>query len=146
MEYAPLSITSSIVIIDDDEDDLFILNRIFADFQIADHVRYFTDALKALDYLLEETGMIFVILSDINLPGLTGLELKQRIDQNPVLRQKSIPFVFYSTAATPFLVAEAYRQLTIQGFFQKEDTYDQVKQTLYRILSYWQHCKHPNNG
>ncbi len=145
MDYDQLSITGPIIIVEDDADDRFILGKIFEELRLTRQVLYFENPILALTHLVEESLQPFIVLSDINLPLMNGLDFKRKIDQNPLLREKSIPFVFFSTAASKFIVKEAYREFAIQGFFQKGEQYEQVKQTLYRILCYWQECKHPNN-
>ncbi len=145
MEYNPLAITGSIIIVEDDPDDRFFLEQIFTELNIADKAIYFSQSTKALDYLNEDGPPPFIIISDINVPIMNGLEFKRKIDQNPRMRQKSIPFIFFSTAATKSIVDLAYREFFIQGFFQKNDSYEQLKQDIYYILTYWQKCKHPNN-
>ena len=84
-----------------------------------------------------------MILSDINMPHMSGLKVRKNINQDKVLREKSIPFVFFSTAASPEQIKEAYH-LTVQGFFLKEPTFAETEETFRLILQYWQKCKHPN--
>ena len=95
-------------------------------------------------FLSKSSKSMFLILSDVNLPGQSGLELKGDIDRDPVLRAKSIPFVFYSTSAQREQVDEAYHRLTIQGFFKKADNMAAAKEMVATIINYWNLCKHPN--
>ena len=69
---------------------------------------------------------------------------KVRIDQDPQLRQKSIPFVFYSTGVDQRAINEAYTKMTVQGFFQKSNSYQEIKKTIKMVIDYWMECKHPN--
>jgi CheY-like chemotaxis protein len=77
------------------------------------------------------------------MPGMNGIEMRNEIINDPYLREKSIPFVFYSTAANPYQIRRAY-ELTVQGFFQKPSTYPELVQMLKLILDYWKVCRHPN--
>ncbi len=77
---------------------------------------------------------------------MNGLELKRKIDKDPKLREKSIPFIFYSTAANKDAVDEAYTELTIQGFFIKGTDYQKTKSLIQVIIEYWKNCVHPNNA
>jgi hypothetical protein len=52
--------------------------------------------------------------------------------------------MFYSTSANQQDINEAYSQMTVQGFFKKGRTYEEVKNMLKMILEYWTVCKHPN--
>ncbi|MDJ1469540.1 response regulator [Xanthocytophaga flava] len=145
MNYPALSMNGPILIIEDDVDDQFIFSKIFSELQIADKIKYFSNPAKALAFLREDPSQPFLIICDINLPVMSGLEFKTAIDRDPMLRTKSIPFVFLSTSIAQKMVDKAYKELTIQGFFQKSDDYEDLKRRLYSILDYWHHCQHPNS-
>jgi hypothetical protein len=66
------------------------------------------------------------------------------VDEDSELRRKSIPFVYFSTAATEPIVTEAFTKTTVQGFFQKSANMEELKHHLYIILEYWKLSKHPN--
>ena len=95
-------------------------------------------------YLLETADKPFLILSDVNLPVMTGPELKKRINENERLRKKAIPFIFFTTTANAKAVEEAY-EMMVQGYFEKESSLKSLKITLKTIVDYWKLCKHPNN-
>ena len=54
----------------------------------------FANGQAALDYLMTTTQVSFLIIAEISIPGMSGLELRQQIDQNPGLRKKCISFIF----------------------------------------------------
>lgn len=60
----------------------------------------------------------FIILSDINMPKLNGLELRKKLKTNADLQLKCIPYLFFSTAANQPAVVEAY-SMSAQGLFYK---------------------------
>jgi hypothetical protein len=74
---------------------------------------------------------------------MSGLELRKRLNENEFLRNKSIPFLFFSTAADPQQVQTAYK-LTVQGCFKKPTTYLSLKRQLGLIIVYWNDCIHPD--
>lgn len=133
-----------ILIVEDDEDDKFIFEDILKGLGYTNKVIWYQQTEQAYEYLLHTTDSVFIILSDISIPGSSGLEFKRRIDTTPELRKKSIPFIFYSTAARQQDVNEAYTQMTVQGFFKKERDFKSMKATIALILNYWQVCRHPN--
>ncbi len=106
MAYPMLGPTGPIPIAEDDLDDQFILKQAFAELGITDRVHYLTYPVRLLEYLLADGRQPFLILCETNLPGMGGLELKASIDQDPLLRLKSIPFLFFSTAASRHLIAD----------------------------------------
>lgn len=133
-----------IIVIEDDPDDKHILEDILKELDIPNKLIWFTNGPDAFHYLKTTEEQPFVILSDVNLPGQNGIEFKKQVDNDKELRQKSIPFVFFSTSASKNTVTEAYTKMTVQGFFQKNSKYEEIKGTIKLIMDYWYLCKHPN--
>jgi response regulator RpfG family c-di-GMP phosphodiesterase len=133
-----------IILIEDDADDKGIFSDVLNDLQVENKLIWFNRSDDAFDYLQTTTDQPFVIFSDVNLFGQNGIELKRRIDNDHKLRKKSIPFVFYSTYVDQQMVNEAYTKMTVQGFFQKCDIYEEIKASIKLILDYWRNCRHPN--
>ena len=132
-----------IIIIEDDMDDQEILAEIFNELNYENEIVFFGDSIQALTYLTETEVEPFLVLSDINMPKLSGMELRDKIHNNEDLRRKSIPYLFFSTSAEQAHVIDAYSR-SIQGFFVKPNNYDQLKNTVIKIVDYWQECVSPN--
>ena len=96
-----------------------------------------------MEYLTDTEIEPFLVLSDINMPKLNGLELREKIHNNEDLRMKSIPYLFFSTSAEQKYVIDAYSR-SIQGFFVKPDNYTKLKSTIVKIVEYWEECVSPN--
>lgn len=139
-----MSAKGPLLIIDDDPDDQMLLGEILNEIKVGNPVLYFNRADEALQYLQNTTERPFIIICDVNMPRLNGMELKRLIDNNPQLRRKSIPFIFYTTEVSQQAIDEAYLQLNIQGFFKKGHNYAEVKALLRCMIDYWLHCYHPN--
>lgn len=139
-----MSKSGPIVILEDDQDDRNFMEKIFALLEIENERVYFEKDTQVLEYLSSTPKSIFIIFSDVNLSGRSGLELKKAIDDDPILRLKSIPFIFYSTSTRHEQIVEAYSKLTIQGFFKKDDNLADAKLAMATILAYWRLSKHPN--
>jgi CheY-like chemotaxis protein len=131
-----------VIIIEDDPDDQQILTEVFSELGYLNKLHFFTDGFLALDYLTQSNEKPFLILSDINLPKLNGLELRQKIHNNEALRLKCIPYLFLTTAASHQAIVDAYSQ-SVQGFFVKPNSYTDLSRTITRIMDYWQDCKAP---
>ncbi len=132
-----------IVIVEDDEDDQMIFGEVIADMNIPNEVKFFSSGNSALNYLINTNDSPFLIISDINLPGMDGRELRRLIFENEYLRKKSIPFVYVTTATTREQVAIAY-EMMVQGFFIKPNTIEGIRSLLNGIITYWNICLHPN--
>lgn len=137
--------TGPIVLIEDDEDDIELFREAMRENEIENSFIIFPGGPEALEYLTTTLDQPFLIICDVNLPRQNGIEFKTAIDSNPVLRKKSIPFIFYSTYVAQYAVNEAFSNLTVQGFFQKNDSYSEFKKIMKIIVEYWSLCRHPNN-
>ncbi len=133
-----------IVIVEDDIDDQEIYAEAIRTINIPNQIRYFDKAQNALEYLSTTTEQPFIILSDINMPQMNGLEFKENIQHDDYLREKGIPFVFISTNASAAAVRKAH-QLSVQGYFQKPASFQAIKDMLRKLFDYWELCRHINN-
>jgi CheY-like chemotaxis protein len=132
-----------IVIVDDDLDDHFIFTEISERLKLKNKLKFFRNGNEALHYLRTTSDRPFIIFCDMNMPGMSGLQLRKIIDSDHYLRKKSIPFIFLTTSASVGQVSDAY-DLTVQGFFLKGSGFMQMEKTFSMILEYWDKCLHPN--
>ena len=138
-------ITGPIVLVEDDEDDTAIISEVLKDLHIPNQLISFIKPTDAYHFLDNNEEQPFIIISDVNLPGMSGLDFKNKLDLNEKLKKKSIPFVFYSTSAEKKYVNEAYLSLTVQGFFLKGNSMKDIKDQLRIIIEYWKLSRHPNS-
>ena len=132
-----------ILLVDDDRDDLEIMKEILRQVNITNQLVCFANGQQAFDYLLTDADQPFLILSDLNMPVMDGIELRRRINDNESLRRKSIPFIFLTTSAGSAAVKEAYK-MSVQGFFEKGSSMQEIGTMIRLIYDYWQTCRHPN--
>ena len=132
-----------IIIIEDDLDDQEMLGDVFRDLDCKNEIIFFGDGQEALDFLTGTDIEPFIIFSDINLPKLSGMELREKVHQNEDLRLKSIPYLFFSTSAEQKHVIVAYSK-SIQGFFVKPSNYKELKEIISTIMDYWTKCVSPH--
>jgi CheY-like chemotaxis protein len=131
-----------IIFVDDDTDDHFIFAEVCTKMGLRNETKFFKNGQDLLDYLLITADKPFIIFCDVNMPRMSGLQLRQKINENDFLKKKSIPFVFLTTAANRDQIREAY-DLAVQGFFIKEQSFVQTATTLKLVLDYWDKCRHP---
>jgi len=134
-----------IIIIEDDADDQELMSEIFKELQVPNLIRFFDSCMKALNYLMTTIEKPFLIISDINLPAMTGLELCRRITENESLKIKTIPFVFLTTTSEQKVITQAY-QMFVQGFFVKPGSIRELKEMVRMIVDYWKICRNPYTG
>lgn len=138
-------IRGPIIIVEDDQDDQEIYTEAIRALNISNELHFFDDGHSALDYLQTTEEHPFIILSDINMPGMSGLQMKKYIQDDPYLAAKGIPFVFISTTANKVSVHHAHA-LSVQGYFQKPTSMEEFKTMLRILFDYWTICKHINNA
>lgn len=139
-----MSKTGSIILVEDDKDDQQLIAEILLAVGINNTVIAFDNGKDAFDHLLSSNDSPFIIICDINMPMMGGIELRKKITATERLRRKSIPFIFLTTTASPKAVQEAY-EMSVQGFFEKSTQYTEFKRLVRLVYDYWQICRHPNN-
>ena len=132
-----------IILVEDDVDDQQFIIDALKTLDINNEVKIFENGQKAYDFLKGTERQPFIIISDVNLPLMNGLQLKEEIQKNELLRLKSIPFIFLTTSADTTAVKEAF-DLSAQGFFVKANTYNGITHQLKQIIDYWKSSRHPN--
>lgn len=88
-----------------------------------------SDGKEALAVL--EANPVDLVLTDINMPNMNGLELIARIKENQALA--SVPVVVVSTEGSEKKMAEAMT-LGAVGYVKKPFVPEEIKQTLNAIL------------
>jgi len=131
-----------IIIIDDDLDDQMILGEIFKELNVQNEVFYFINGVDAYAFLVHSKYQPFIILSDINMPRLSGIELRDKVHNNRQLNLKCIPYLFFTTASEQKVVIEAYSK-SVQGFFVKPRQYADLRRVINNIIEYWKDCHSP---
>jgi DNA-binding NtrC family response regulator len=135
--------TGPIIVIEDDGDDQEYMMDVFKELNFANEVIYFKDSEAALEHLIQTPTEPFIILSDINMPRLNGMALREQIHNNENLRLKCIPYLFFTTSDDQQHVIDAYSK-SVQGFFVKPSSFARLKETIRKIVEYWQECESPN--
>ena len=126
----------AIMIIEDDMDDQELLKETFSDLNYPNPVIFFSNGKDALNYLHQTSAPPALIISDINLPKMNGLEIKNRIYESSELRKLDIPFVFLTTLSESDADANVYSR-SDHGFFTKPNTMEDLRNTIKTIAEYW---------
>lgn len=133
-----------IIIIDDDEDDRDLIKEAIRKENIDHDIKDFSNGQEAYDFLRTTTERPLIILCDINMPLMNGIELRMKVNQNEALKEKTVPFVYFTTTASPHMIQHAYA-MSVQGYFVKPRSMEAYQTLLRRIFDYWEMCRHPNS-
>lgn len=119
-----------VLIVDDSAAIRKILQRVLVQAEVPlGKVIEANDGREALDRLnAEKVGLI---LSDINMPNMDGLELLATIRAND--QWKSVPIIMITTEGSQNKVLQAL-ELGANGYVRKPFTADQIKEKLVGII------------
>jgi CheY-like chemotaxis protein len=135
-----------ILLIEDDVVDSQTVKRFFEAYHLPHELRVMDNAQEALDDLRRAARHAAresrpgLILLDLNMPGMNGLEFLAEVKADPALR--SIPVIVLSTSDLDSDVRASY-QGGVAGYFVKPLEYTQFVATLESIVRYWELCQHP---
>ena len=143
-----MNLNGDIIIIEDDYEDGEILIEVFEIVlkknNYSNKIVFLNDSSKVIDYLKAEQESPFLIISDINMPGLNGFALRQLIFDDPDLNEKCIPYVFLTTSGDNVDFMKKAYGLSIQGYFTKPNDYADYEGLLTDIVRYWKVAKIAN--
>jgi two-component system chemotaxis response regulator CheY len=119
-----------VLIVDDSAAIRKILQRVLRQTELAiGEISEAGDGAEAVEILKSRT--FGLILSDINMPHMDGLQLLARIKEMPHLR--NVPVIMITTEGGQGKVMEAV-QLGATGYVRKPFTADQIKEKLAGVL------------
>lgn len=132
----------TILLVEDNEDDVFFMQRAIRACGIDLEVQVAEDGQVAIDYL-KGTGQYgdrqkfplpFLIFLDLKMPRRPGLEVLQWIRSSPHL--KTMLVLILTTSREDSDVQRAY-ELGVNSFLVKPPGADQLKELVSLVKSYW---------
>jgi CheY-like chemotaxis protein len=127
----------AILLIEDNPMDVDLTRRAFAKRKLVNPVQVARDGEEALAHLSRwEAGepLPLVILLDLKLPKVDGLEVLRRIKTHP--KSRSTPAVVLTTSAEDSDVQTAY-QLGANSYIVKPVDFDKFLEVAAQIELYW---------
>lgn len=128
-----------ILLVDDDDLDVMALKRAFKRVEVsAEALRVARDGLEALELLQgvseqPSSALPSLILMDINMPRMSGLECLEAIRADPRLQGL---VVFMMTTSTDVLDRQAACRLNAAGYVVKSQQREQFDQIAQMVQSY----------
>ncbi len=138
-----MNIDGPIIVIEDDLEDQFLIGETFKNLAYSNQILFFEDGIKAMEFLAKTDSKPLLILSDINMPKMNGLEIRNEVHNHEQESIKCIPYLFFTTGANQQLVIDAYSS-SVQGFFKKPASFDDFERTIRTIVDYWKECISPS--
>jgi CheY-like chemotaxis protein len=131
-----------VLLVEDNEDDVLFVRRAFRQAKLAPALHVAENGDAALEYLSGEGGFADrqcyplpnLILLDIKLPRLSGLEVLEWIRGHPELRRT--PVVMLTSSAERSDVNRAY-DLGANGYLVKPVEYEGLSEIIKTLGMYW---------
>jgi CheY-like chemotaxis protein len=130
-------------IVDDDGEDHELIEEIFKEVKFKNPLKFFNGAQSMLSALEKEAIAPFIIICDVNLPGMDGFQLRAKLLEMPNNKFHSVPFIFWSTNASEVQIRKAF-ELRAHGFFIKEPNFQDWKTSFIHIIEYWRRSRMPS--
>ncbi len=131
-----------ILLVEDNPDDVELTMRALRKHHLANRIEVARDGAEALEFLFcegqhadrncEERPR--VILLDLKLPKVDGLEVLRRIRSDP--RTQTIPVVVLTSSREPRDLEESYR-LGVNSFITKPVDFAQFTEAVRTVGLYW---------
>ena len=120
----------NILIVDDSNSMRAVIKKVItmSGFQM-DHCLEASNGKQALELLAD--SWVDVILSDINMPEMNGLELLDQLRTNDTLRE--IPVIMITTEGSDERMKEAFAR-GAKGFIKKPFLPEEIKKVLYDVI------------
>jgi CheY-like chemotaxis protein len=130
------------LLVEDDEVDVTALRWAFDKLKIANPVVVAADGVEAWE-MLRKLPRPYLIITDINMPRMNGIELLRKIRATPDLRD-AIVFVL-TTSNDEQDKIDAYN-LNVAGYMLKSDMGTSFTRAISLIDNYWKVVEFPVRG
>jgi CheY-like chemotaxis protein len=139
-----------ILLVEDNQNDIDLTLAALEENHLADEVIVVRDGAQALDYLyrrgnfrLRAGGDPAVVLLDLKLPKVDGLEVLSLVKADPLL--KSIPIVMLTSSRQPVDLGRSY-QSGVNAYVVKPVTFSQFVEALRELGVFWAEINEPPPG
>jgi len=131
-----------ILLVEDNPDDLELTVRALRKSKLVNHIQVARDGAEALDFIFGngahagrkiENGPRLILL-DLKLPKVDGLEVLQRIKGDP--RTRMIPVVMLTSSGEQRDVVESYN-LGVNSYIVKPVNFERFAEAVQELGLYW---------
>jgi len=133
-----LPMNHSILLIEDNQDDAQLALRALKKNRIAENIVVKYDGEEAIEYLfndlLEEADLPSLVILDLGLPRVSGLEVLQKIRSNE--KTRCLPVVVLTTSESNTDIKKSY-ELGINSYVFKPNDFGQFNQVIEQLGTYW---------
>lgn len=129
-----MATNSAVWVVDDDQDDQFLLQVAFKNFEPPIHIKQLYDGEELLPSLEETSSLPKLVLLDLNMARQNGFETLQHVREIP--QYQTLPIIILTTSS-----AESDKMRSVQlgadGFLTKPLSNDETVRMLKMLASEW---------
>jgi two-component system, response regulator len=137
-----MSRNRTILLVEDNPDDVILTRRAFEKSQVATEIVTVSDGEEALDYLFatgpyvgrDQTIMPAIVLLDLKLPKVDGLDVLRRMRSDP--RTRCLPVVILTSSNEQQDIVQSY-ELGANSFVRKPVDFLQFFEAARQLGRYW---------
>jgi CheY-like chemotaxis protein len=123
-----------VMLIEDDMIEVMKLNRASSSLQLNHKIIEANNGEEALKLLEQKDNLPDIILLDLNMPKINGIEFLKILKEDK--RLKYIPTIILTTSNNKRDLLECY-ELGIAGYILKPLKYEDYVSKIEKLLSYW---------
>ena len=124
----------NILLIEDDAIEVMKFNRVLSKLELKHKIIESNNGEEALDILKVKQIIPDIIILDLNMPKLSGIEFLTILKNDEIL--KYIPAIVLSTSSNHRDMLECYK-IGIAGYILKPLKYEDYVSRINRLLDYW---------
>lgn len=139
-----------ILLVEDSENDIELTLEALSEFNLANEVVVVRDGAEALDYLFSRNqfasrpaGVPVVVLLDLKLPKVTGVEVLRQIKSEPLM--KVIPVVIVTSSREEPDLRRCY-ELGCNAYVVKPVDFRQFADAIKKLGCFWAILNEPAPG
>ncbi len=125
---------NEIILVEDDVDDIYFFKMACEQINPKLNLVTLHDGTELLDYLTEVDCVGKIILLDLNMPQMGGLEVLKQLKKIEKVNQLII--IVYTTSDHSEDIKAAY-QLGVKSYLTKPDNIEQLTKLLNSLCDYW---------
>ncbi|SFU27501.1 Response regulator receiver domain-containing protein [Pustulibacterium marinum] len=123
-----------VLLIEDDMIETMKLNRTVSKLQLKHSITEAKNGEEALQVLEQKDRLPDIILLDLNMPKINGIEFLSILKNNDTLRY--IPTIVLTTSSNHKDLLECYK-IGVAGYVIKPLKYEDYVEKIDKVLSYW---------
>lgn len=124
----------AILLVEDSEDDILLTRRALKKNNLSNPLIVARDGQEALDALLGDRALPSIVLLDLKLPKVGGLEVLRRLRAEP--RTRLLPIVILTSSREERDLTEGYAS-GANSYIRKPVDFDQFSEAVRQLGLYW---------